>query len=328
MCAASEDFMRSRPLVLRTRPVRMDPVFDMPEEVVALIQERAPFFTMDEYHHQLGMPLVGTRTSPWFRTHLKGDIFLQNARWIAAAKEAFSAQIVQPLRCTLNANAPSTAGGPHMDLAQFRGVSAGKVPGWLVMNMGHSGLFLPWMVPLASGLTWFYRGEGGGFEYWPEGPYAPSMVEHSPMWNVGVMSDNEAMYHRVQAIGSAADQQALGGSLKVSDTLHYAGGQTWEIRDGSQVVARFPSDAIRFSLLWKARVFKDEEHLASFEDKNLELDIGHIVEIYMQDLSARGIRVQRPPDPVSDPVWKQTLQDTYSSAFAGTGIGGSKGAYR
>src|SRR5262249_7029397 len=158
-------------------------------------------------------------------------VFLHNPRWIDAAKASFDATIVKPMRCLLNLNGPTPDGGAHLDLPAYRGFAAPQAPVWLLMNMTYSGLFHPWMTPIASGLAWFYRGRGGEFEYWPDGLDAPSEMEKPPLWNCGVMSDNEFMWHRVASIGAEADQKKLAAAMSYDAKVHWLG-DGWEIRNG------------------------------------------------------------------------------------------------
>jgi hypothetical protein len=85
----------------------------------------------------------------------------------------------------------------------------------------------------------------------------------------------------------------------------------WEIRDGERVVHRLDTEQVRISILCKAHVFRDERHLASFEDRGMDLTLNRVVELYLDDLSARGIAAKRPGDPLSDPDWKRVLEATY-----------------
>jgi hypothetical protein len=303
-----------RPAAMQSMPVRMNRVFDDVDAVMDLIEARGPYLNLAEYH---GMQdtLGGARTRPWFRASYQDEIFLQNPRWMQAAKDAFLAQIVRPFKCIINLNGPMSAGGVHVDLPVYRGFAAPTAPVWLLMNMTYSGLFQPWMVPIASGLAWFYRGVGGEFEYWADGTNAPPHVEKGPMWNTGVMSDNEFMWHGVSAIGTAEDQKNLSGILTGIERLHHAGGDGWEIRDGERLVTRLSPSQVRISLLWKAYVFLNEEHLASFENREMNLTLDQVVDIYLQDLANKGVSVQRPADAFQDADWRKILERNYRAAF-------------
>ena len=260
--------------------------------------------------------VYGRFVLPWFRSHFDDEWLLRNPRWVEGAKYAFGAKIVRPLRCVLNINPPGAAGAAHLDLPTFRGSNKWGGHVWLLMSMSYSGLFAPWMVPLASGLVWFYRGAGGEFEYWPDGPDRPSRREAPPMWNVGQISDNEYMWHRVGAIGRPGEALAI-NALRPEATLHHVRGSAWEIRDGDDVKARYDLDQLRISLLWKAYVFPDERKLASFENHDADLDLEQVTEIFCADLSRRGIPFQRPSDPLRDPAWQELIVASYPPEFPG-----------
>jgi hypothetical protein len=309
--ASTVESLRSPAIAVE--PLRIDPVFDDPDRVLAFIAEHAPFPTLAKYHGFARDGAYGEGVLPWFRSHFDDELFVQNPRWIDGAKRAFHAQIVRPLRCILNIQPASPAGVAHLDLPVFRGSHRWPQHVWLLMCMSYSGLFAPWMVPVASGLAWFYRGEGGEFEYWPEGPDRLSQRETPPLWNVGQISDNEYMWHRVGAIGRAEEVLAA-GVLHADDELHHANGG-WEIRGGGQVKARFAADPLRISLLWKAYVFTDEQALASFEKHDADLDLAQVVEIFARDLERRGIAFERPSDPLRDPAWQKLIVASYPASF-------------
>ena len=304
-----------RPAFVRSQPVRIARVFDDPEAVLRLLASRAPYSTTAKLHN-LGETMgASAARAPWFKGYLDDGVFLENPNWIEAARRAFEAHIVKPLSAMVNLNAATPLGVPHLDLPQFRGFGPEQAPVWLLLNMAHSGLFHDWMVPYASGLAWFYGREDGGFEYWPEGLGAASVIEQGPMYNSGVVSDNEFMWHRMQAIGTDAEQEAVGAVMRYDAVLHRVSEQVWEIRDGDKVLLRLTPDRIRISILWKAHIFTDEAHLASFEDERFNLSVDQVTGIYLADLHARAVDAVRPEDPLSDDSWRELLQATYSPAL-------------
>lgn len=306
---------RLRPAHIRSKPVHVPQVFADPDRIARTLLERGPYPTACEFH---GMQETGGAMLryPWFLTMAYDEPFLRIPSFEAAAREAFACEIVRPLHCTFNFTHSPELQPPHIDLPVFRGMSAPEFPVWLLMNMSYSRLFQDWMVPVASGLVWLWRGRGGEFEYWPDGLEGPSRRVAPPMWNIGLMSDNEAMWHRARPMPIAADERLPAAGLQASDKLHYTA-EGWEIRDGERQVANLSPSELRISLLWKAYVFKDEEHLASFEDHGLDLDLDQVVDIYLTDLRAKGAAVRRPADPLSDPDWRRQLQAVYAPRFEG-----------
>lgn len=306
----SAELVGLRPAMVRSHPVRMERVFDDPEAVLHLLAEHGPYRTTAKVHNLAATMGRAAANTPWFREYLDDPVFLENENWIAAAREAFGAEIVRPFKVMVNFNAATPGGVPHVDLPLFRGFGAPEVPVWLLLNMSNAGLFNDWIAPIASGLAWFYKGRDGGFEYWPDGLHAASVIERAPMWNVGVMSDNEFMWHRVEPIGTVEEQARLAALMDYDNTL-YRVADGWEMRLDDRALARFAEDELRISILWKAYVFTDASHLASFEDARLNLTVEQVVDAYIADLDRRGIAAARPADPFLDEAWRELLQRTY-----------------
>lgn len=236
-----------RPKAMQSKPVLMQTVFDDPAEAMRNIRDSAPYPTLPAHYKVQGASEYDSHA--FFRDALTDDFFLNNPGWIEAARQAFGARIVRPVRCLINLSAPMEEMGAHIDLPGFRGFEPSAKTKDLLMAMMHSGLFYDWMLPYASGLAWFYRGEGGAFLYWADGVGAAPHVLKPPLWNTGLMSDNEAMFHAVGAVGSAEGRSRFAGLLRRTDLLHAAGDDAWEIRDGERLVAALGPDDLRISLL-------------------------------------------------------------------------------
>lgn len=304
---------QGRPSAMQAKPVIMPAVFDDPARAVDLIRQGAPYRTLPEFY---GSPGGGDDygASAMFRESLTDPFFLENPNWIAAARASFGADVIEPLRCLLNVYAPMDELKVHHDMPTFRGFTPTAETRHLFMAMMKSGLFYDWMVQFASGLVWFYRGEGGEFLYWEHGAGAPPKVVRPPFWNMGVMSDNEAMFHAVAPTGSASQRERFAALLRRSDRLHHLTGEQWEIRDDERLAARMDQSQLRMSLLWKARVFRDESHRGSFADDRLDLTPERIAEVFLRDLAMRGVKVAEPSDPL-DGEWQAYLAEAYPQAF-------------
>jgi hypothetical protein len=300
-----------RPRAMQSKPVLMDAVFDDADEAIRRIRASGPFETLLAYHKALGK---GPYDVPMFRHAMTDAFFLDNPNWIEAARRAFNAAIVQPVRCLLNLSPPMEELMTHTDLPTFRGFEATAESGGLLMPMINSQLFFDWMVPFASGLAWFYRGEGGSFLYWADGTDALPRFVHPPFWNCGVMSDNEAMFHAVSAVGSPQARRGLAGLVRRSDRISPVGDADWEITGDEHPAIRLGGHEIRMSLLWRARVFRDEEHMASFEDKAHDLTPERIADVFLEDLARRGQPAREPGDPL-DPEWVAFLTQAYPPSF-------------
>ena len=60
-------------------------------------------------------------------------------------------------------------------------------------------------IRIATAVAWFYEGEGGAFEYWPEGPGAAPARIDAPLDNRAVVGDNDVMFHRVATVGDGGE---------------------------------------------------------------------------------------------------------------------------
>jgi len=77
----------------------------------------------------------------------------------------------------------------------------------------------------------------------------------------------------------------------------------------------------RISLLWKAYVFKDKAHLASFQNHAMDLTLSDVVDIYLLDLREKGVTAVRPSDPFKDTTWRKCLDEAYPQPFSESAAG-------
>lgn len=309
-----------RPKNLLAPPVRLDPAFDDPEAVVRLIAKGSPYKTLSAVHRNTGETSGG-----WFRNFwaLGGKVlfdgaepFFHNPRFIAAAKQSFKAGVIRPVAMMTNLNLPAAGLPHHQDLPFFRGAQNREVPSWMLAPMGYSGLFHDWAIPVASAITWFYDGDGGEFEYWPDGLDAPSRTERPPYDNCCVLADNEYMYHRVGPVGPEAEHSRY-TDLGHDARLELMPDTHWQVTDDGKPFARLDYGAVRMSVLWKGYCFRDEAEAAAYDDHSHDLTVGLIANIFCADLTARGLDVRKPDDFSSDSAWKEVITRVYTPPPAG-----------
>ena len=303
-----------RPTTQIARPTVLRRAFDDPDAVLALIRAGAPYKTQEAAHKH---PDV-THTAGWFRNFwaLGGKVvfegaepFFQNPIFIDAAKDSFGAEVIRPVAMMTNLNLPADGLPPHLDLPFFRGAMNREMPAWMLAPMGYSGLFHHWAVPVASVVTWFYEGEGGEFEYWPDGVAAASKTIRPPFHNQGVMADNEYMFHRVGALGRRGDWLAA-DAIPYDARLHLEGSD-WVVRDGAAEMLRYPFADVRLSVLWKAYCFADAAEAAAFDERSDDLTPDLIASLFLDDLSAKGVACDAAWDDFDDPTWKRVLEEVY-----------------
>lgn len=237
------------------------------------------------------------------------ESLLNHDGFIRAARDLYGAQVVRPSNLIVNVMGPMRDGGTHVDTPTFRGLEGGVAPLWLLVIMGMSGLFEPFAVRVASGLSWFYDRSDGEFEYWPNGIDAPSEMETGPYGNVALMADNDFMYHRVRPIGDA-DAFDREVALSLESTIAFTGSQ-WEIDDGASTQATLDRDEVRVSLLWKAITFADERAAIIHDDHEDDLDLDTVVSIFAADLARREVAFVEPQDACADARWAKLLTSVY-----------------
>jgi hypothetical protein len=218
------------------------------------------------------------------------EALLHNKSFLDAARSSFGTALVSPEMVVVNLNTPMPASPTHMDNPSFHGATRENYPLPFLRVMGSSGLFEAWRVVRASTISWFYEGKGGNFDYWPEGLDGPMLSEQPPFRNVALCGDNDRMYHRIGPIGNGTEEMPR---MSASAKIQPDGEGNWIILENEEVRAAYPSQAIRFSVLWKAEVRNKES-----STDNLTLD--RIMEIFTTDLRHRGVDFQMPCDPLAD----------------------------
>jgi hypothetical protein len=299
---------------LNPKPIRIEPAFEDREQIRGMFEWNAPYRALaayapegvkDETHEEAKRPVL-----PWFRGDwasggkplVEGaELILHNKRFLEAARTVFGTSDVYPEFVAVNINGPMPACNTHVDNPSFYGATRVDYPLPILRVMGFSGLFDEWRVVQASAISWFYEGAGGSFDYWPDGPDGPMLSEPPPFGNVALISDNDHLYHRVDAIG---DRDAELPQMSASAKIQPDGEGNWTILENVEVRATYPSHAIRFSVLWKAEVRNGKPR-----PDNLTLD--RTMDIFTADLRRRGIDFHVPSDPLSDTAWIVTLQRTY-----------------
>jgi hypothetical protein len=241
------------------------------------------------------------------------DIFY-NSRFIEEVKSYWNAQYAKPTLMLFNICGPhNTSLAPHLDAVTFRGVRIENTPVWLQNMMGKSGLFTEYLVKMAQVITWWYKGEPGGFTYWPDGPFGAPQNLATPMWNRGVVVQNELMFHRGDPVGPLEDRVIDG--LKHRSLFGYdEASDSWEITTDGDVVKRYQPDQIRLLVHWNAEVYKDREEMEKAMDHSDDLTHDRVIETFLADLRGRGIKIADPTDPLRDVEFMQTLMNVYDVA--------------
>lgn len=286
-------------------PVLLHDVIDDLDAVTRLLESQAPYTPLGGWYSPGADPTKRTRPL-WFQNDWVHDtfrapgseLFLHHPTYIAAAKEYYDAEIVEPQSVYVNLMVAIDGGGPaHTDNPRFHGRDRTNTPMWLLRAMLWSGLFDEFEIAQATAIWWSNDVEGGELRYWPDGASNPPSVHGGRMANTALLGDNHGMFHQVGAIGPFGAQPARvtpGATLAPTDD----GTGDWVITDLGEEVFRAPLDTYRLSVLWKADVYTD----AAERDRRKanRLSMADVADRFAEDLAARGLTTRLDLDRVED----------------------------
>jgi hypothetical protein len=313
---------------------------DQYERLLGIVKAGGPWPTIASHHFDTVDELIATTTgvvpkdhgltlddiaSPQFRGFYGQnsvcfypelhDCFYNDA-FIETVKDYWGAQYAKPTMMLFNicGPAPSTSPPPpHLDAVTFRGVRYENAPVWLMNCMAKSGLFTDHLVKMAQIITWWYRGENGTFTYWPDGPLGdPKVLEH-PLWNKGVVVQNELMFHRGDPVG-AFDSPPI-HNLKHRSMMGFDGAtDEWFISTDDVRVHTYGARDLRFLVHWSAEVYSDMTEVKKVMDHTDDLTIEEACGRLLADMRSKGVKITEPSDPLHDDHFVHALMSTYTIA--------------
>jgi hypothetical protein len=306
-------------------PIRVERLLDDPSQVRGLIERHAPYFPVQryfagdaQYRASSGqgevMIIAPNFRGDWAyeRPLVEGvELFLNHPQLTKAAGELFDTELVRPFAVYTNLTfkLPFHQGGGHTDVPAFRGIDRKQYPIWLLATMGHSGLFEPERIRIATAVAWFYQGQDGGFEYWPDGPEQPPSLHEGRIFNTAIIGDNDRMFHRVRPVGRP--EEGLLSGMTLDTCLKHEGGDDWAIAEGSRKLAELGYDELRISVSWKAEVFRDLEERRRVDEHRDDLTLDEVWERFSADLACRGVVCELPDEPLTDQDFIDQLSKTY-----------------
>jgi len=304
----------------------LDHVLDDPGLVRRLVERHAPYWPVQRYFGNAAeyaalsgaMDATEMPIAPVFRGHwaegrpLVDGVapLLAHDGFRDAAARLFGGTVVRPhiVYVNLTWQLPFPQGVGHTDVPAFRGLDRTRYPITFLSLMGHSGLFEDVRVRIATAVAWFYAGTDGGFEYWPDGPEAPSRVHEGAIGNTAIVGDNDFMWHRVRPVGRLADGMP---SLTRDSLLARGDDGAWAIVEGDRTIATLRFEQLRISVSWKALVFDDAADAARYDRHTDDIGLDEVVRRFRADLQARGVACRVPEDPVHDAEFTRLLARTY-----------------
>ena len=215
--------------------------------------------------------------------------YLANQCLAEAARRLFGRDLVVPWNVYANVMLPGQELGMHTDTPEFRGAHRDFLPNWFLCAMHLSGLFEPWRVRIATGITYLLGGEEGGtFLCYPDGIDHPP-ARYEAALNTALVLDSDSIFHGVELLPGCDD--AI-GQIDANTRLVPKGNGHWLLRCGApgqlETVAVYSSEELRLSLSWKAYCFADEAECHARTDSTDALTTEAILEMFVDELVVRG----------------------------------------
>lgn len=235
-----------------------------------------------------------------------------NDKFLELAKSYWGAEYAKPQMMLFNVNGPCGNTDPgHLDSPSFRGVRYENSPTWLCSIMGRSGLFRDYLIKMAQVITWFCNDASSGFTYWPNGPLSSPQRVQPPIFNRGVLVQNEMLVHRGEANGPIAQQRPAGLDFNTVFAGDRADPDRWLLKNGDTVIAEHRTEELRFLVHWSAEVFADFDELKKNMDGSDNITQERAIGMLIDDVRSKGIAIDTPSDPLHDPVFIQSLHAAY-----------------
>jgi hypothetical protein len=319
-------------------PVEVEGVYtdDQRERLLDVVRTQGPWKLIIAQHFASADELMATMSgafpegfepsldlflTPTFRGYLANygtvlypelhDCFY-NGEFLQMAKHYWNAEHAKPEMMLFNINGPCANRDPgHLDSPSFRGVRHENAPTWLCSVMGKSGLFTEYLIKMAQVITWFSMDEGSGFTYWPDGPLKAPQRLLPPVYNRGVVVQNEMMVHRGEANGPLDQQTPAGLAFDTVFTGDPGDRDHWLLKNGDDVIARHHTNELRFLVHWSAEVFSDYDELKKNMDGSDDLTVEQAIDILVKDVNAKGIKLAMPENPLHDAEFIRILNAAY-----------------
>jgi len=230
--------------------------------------------------------------------------------FIEAARRIFDTDRIRPqqLYSNITWQLPFPQGNGHTDVPAFRGIDRTRYPIWFLVAMGRSGLFEDERIRIATAVAWFYEGEDGGFEYWPDGPDAAPHQHQGKIGNTAIVGDNDKMFHRVMPVGDPKKGLLSGMTL---DTRLERTADGWRIAEQDRTLAAPAWPELRISVSWKALAFRDAAEERAYDEHSDDLSLDQALQRLQKGLEDRGICCSLGSDPLNDPAFVDALTSAY-----------------
>ena len=214
-----------------------------------------------------------------------------NSRFIEEVKSYWDAQYAKPTLMLFNICGPH-----HTGLAPTSTPSPSAGSG---SRTRRCGCRTSWASPGSSPSTssrW-RRSSPGGTRVRPArsptGPTAPSALPRAsthPLWNKGVVVQNEMMFHRGDPVGPTRGPRDRGAQAPVAHRLRRRPRTAGTITTDGEVIRRYQPEQIRLLVHWNAEVYNDMDEVKKSMDHSDDLTHDRVIETFLADLRAGASR--------------------------------------
>jgi hypothetical protein len=287
--------------------------FETPEEVIATASGELPDGVVATWDMVLSPVFRGYLARRGVCLYRELEDCYYNSKFLDLVRGYWGAKYAEPETMLFNIQGPSPIGGPpHLDGTVFRGMTMDDTPLWLLNTMSKSGLFKRWQAKKGQVIAWYYQGKiGGGFNYWPDGPFGQARQIGAPMWGRAVVVENEMMYHHAQAGGPKALRHPEGLDISSLFGADPESADGWRMTTGDTVIQRVPAEEMRFLVHWGAQLYMDDAELEASLDHTDDIAPQRAIEMLIADMRARGVKVKEPSDPFADREFVRLVSRVY-----------------
>lgn len=224
---------------------------------------------------------------------------LNSEEFVSLAKSVCPSQdnVLDPFQFNIVAQLPGQTIASHIDGVYFWGANRFNFPQWLLAAMAFSGLFKEKFVHQVQVVGYFHNWTDlnntrqGNFIYWNEPLTGPSkgkaqiVPPHSGSANA---IDGTKTIHSAEVY--MPDRIPPRISITSQNEIRYLGSEKWGLFSDGQLMETYPENEIRFSVVYRARCFKNDEEKQKYHKIHEKMDgedmmtLEYIMEIFKTDL--------------------------------------------
>merc|ERR1712137_394436 len=200
-------------------------------------------------------------------------------------------QYLDPFQFNFIVQVPGQTVALHVDGVYFWGATRFQFPQWLLAVMEYSGLFQEDFIDQIQVVGYFHSWNptpehGGNFVYWDTSDPIPRSVPPMPL--AGSIVDGSKTVHAATVYQPQVKAPKCDKSAETK--LVYVGNEEWELYSDGNIVEKYKTDDLRWTIVYRARCFASKEEVDRFYNlpesdiKKLE----DVLDILEKDLISKG----------------------------------------